>query len=84
MFFITQQKCHSLRPAFNKMALSNPNIIYLDVPVTESNANLHKGLGIETVPFCHVYHPKQGLVQETKISRETLAEFVGLVERHNC
>ena len=81
-FVIALQKCHSLRPAFIKMAVTNPNIIYLDVPVTESNSNLHKGLGIETVPFCHIYHPERGLVEESKISRETLSEFVTLVQEY--
>ena len=65
------------------MAIRNPNTIYLDVPVSESNANLQKGLGIESVPFCHVYHPEKGLVEETKISRDTLSDFVRLVQRHD-
>jgi hypothetical protein len=64
------------------MASSNPETIYLDVPVTESNTNLHKGLGIESVPYCHIYHPEIGLVEETKISRETLSAFEGLVQKH--
>ena len=51
------KKCHSLRPAFSKMAALNPGTVFLDVPVTESNSNLHQGLGIESVPFGHVYHP---------------------------
>jgi hypothetical protein len=64
------------------MAVSNPDIIYLDVPVSESNRNLHKGLGIDSVPFCHIYHPEQGLVEETKISREALPEFKTLVQKY--
>ncbi|KAL7518771.1 hypothetical protein ACHAWX_003577 [Stephanocyclus meneghinianus] len=77
------KKCQSLRPVFLKMATSNPEMIFLDVPVTESNANLHKGLGIESVPFAHVYHPERGLVEETKLSRETFSDFIELVEKHS-
>ncbi|KAL7484836.1 hypothetical protein ACHAW6_010456 [Cyclotella cf. meneghiniana] len=77
------KKCQSLRPVFLKMATSNPEMIFLDVPVTESNANLHKGLGIESVPFAHVYHPERGLVEETKLSRETFSDFTELVEKHS-
>ncbi|KAL7514369.1 hypothetical protein ACHAXN_011550 [Cyclotella atomus] len=76
------KKCHSLRPAFKKMAVTNPQTIYLDVPVSESNLKLQKGLGIETVPYCHIYHPEQGLVEETKISRETLSDFVSMVNEY--
>ena len=65
-----------------KMAATKPETIFLDVPVTESNTNLHKGLGIESVPFAHVYHPERGLVEETKLSRETFSEFTDLVEKH--
>eukprot|EP00956_Cyclotella_meneghiniana_P002665 scaffold3156_cov90-Cyclotella_meneghiniana.AAC.4 len=65
------------------MAIRNPNTIYLDVPVSESNSNLQKGLGIESVPFCHIYHHKKGLVEETKISRETLSDFIRLVQTHD-
>lgn len=72
----------SLRPAFHKMAASNPDIIYLDVPISESNRNLHKGLGISSVPFCHIYHPEHGLVEETKISREALSEIKALVQKY--
>lgn len=81
-FLSTKQKCHSLRPAFKKMAVTNPHTIYLDVPVSESNSNLHKGLGIETIPYCHIYHPERGLVEETKISRENLSDFVTMVNEY--
>ena len=41
----------------------------MDVPVTESNANLHQGLGIPSIPFGHIYTPDGGLVEELKITR---------------
>mmetsp|Transcript_31430 Transcript_31430/g.51292 ORF Transcript_31430/g.51292 Transcript_31430/m.51292 type:complete len:102 (+) Transcript_31430:656-961(+) len=76
------QKCHTLRPSFDKAATSHPQVIFVDVPVLESNSNLHKGLGVESVPFGHIYHPKKGLVEETKLSRKTFSEFEGLVKMY--
>ena len=71
--------------ASNQDRSSNPGIIYLDVLISESNRNLQKGLGISSVPFCHIYHPEQGLVEETKISREAggaLSEIKLLVQKY--
>mmetsp|Transcript_34614 Transcript_34614/g.62335 ORF Transcript_34614/g.62335 Transcript_34614/m.62335 type:complete len:218 (-) Transcript_34614:123-776(-) len=76
------KKCHTLRPSFDKAATSHPQVIFVDVPVLESNSNLHKGLGVESVPFGHIYHPKKGLVEETKLSRKTFSEFEGLVKMY--
>ena len=79
----TFQTCHSLRPHFDKTASTNPNVIFVEVPVLEHNANLHKGLGVESVPFVHIYHPRNGLVEETKLSRKTFSEFEDMVTMHS-
>mmetsp|Transcript_31654 Transcript_31654/g.67022 ORF Transcript_31654/g.67022 Transcript_31654/m.67022 type:complete len:238 (+) Transcript_31654:365-1078(+) len=76
------KKCHSLRPIFDKTAISNPHVLYVDVPILETNSNLHQGLGVESVPFGHIYHPTQGLVEETKLCRKTFSEFEALVQRY--
>ena len=65
------------------MASANPDVIFLDVPVTEANANLHQGLRVQSVPFGHIYHPEKGLVEETKLSRKTFFEFEGLVKKYS-
>lgn len=77
------QTCHSLRPHFDKTASTNPNVIFVEVPVLEHNANLHRGLGVESVPFGHIYHPKNGLVEETKLSRNTFSEFENMIKMHS-
>mmetsp|Transcript_15213 Transcript_15213/g.32891 ORF Transcript_15213/g.32891 Transcript_15213/m.32891 type:complete len:232 (+) Transcript_15213:249-944(+) len=74
--------CHSLRPAFDKLASMHPNAIFVDVPVTDTNANLHQGLNIDSVPYAHVYSPTESLVEETKLSRKNFSEFAGLVGKH--
>ena len=81
-FAISLQLCHSLRPIFDKTASSNPDAIFVDVPVLETNSNLHQGLGVESVPFGHIYHPDKGLVEETKLSRKSFSDFEELVRMH--
>jgi len=76
------QTCHALRPSYDKLASANLETIFLDVPVTDTNANLHQGLGVPSVPYSHIYHPEKGLVEETKLSRKTLAEFGELIEKY--
>jgi hypothetical protein len=57
--------------------------MFVDVPVLESNSNLHQGLGVESIPFGHIYHPEEGLVEEKKLSRKTFSEFEGLIKMHS-
>mmetsp|Transcript_7395 Transcript_7395/g.18348 ORF Transcript_7395/g.18348 Transcript_7395/m.18348 type:complete len:231 (-) Transcript_7395:111-803(-) len=82
-FYATWCKlCHSLRPAFDRAAASTPQAIFVDVPVLETNANLHQGLGVESVPYAHIYHPEKGLVVETRLSRKAFSEFEESVKMH--
>ena len=82
MFFHVQT-CHAIRPSFDRAASSNPHVMFVDVPVLESNANLHQGLGVESIPFGHIYHPEEGLVEEKRLSRKTFSEFEGLIKMHS-
>ena len=74
--------CKFLRPHFDKAASANPSVIFVEVPVLENNSNLHQGLGVESVPFGHIYHPTKGLVEETTLSRKTFGSFVELIKLH--
>ncbi|KAL3765753.1 hypothetical protein ACHAWU_009721 [Discostella pseudostelligera] len=77
------KKCQTLRPSFDKLAISHPHITFVDVPILETNTNLHQGLGVKSVPYGHIYHPTNGLVVETKLSRQSLGEFVDLMTMHS-
>ncbi len=77
------QTCHAIRPSFDRVASSNPQVTFVDVPVLESNSNLHQGLGVESIPFGHIYHPEMGLVEEMKLSRKSFSEFEDLVKMHS-
>lgn len=75
------KKCHALRPSFDRAAAAHPRVLFVEVPVLATNFSVHQGLGVETVPFGHVYHPARGLVVETPLSRKTFAEFEELLRR---
>mmetsp|Transcript_2047 Transcript_2047/g.3367 ORF Transcript_2047/g.3367 Transcript_2047/m.3367 type:complete len:227 (-) Transcript_2047:112-792(-) len=77
------KKCHAIRPSFDKVASSKPEVIFVDVPVTNTNVELHQGLKVTSVPFAHIYCPDKGLVVEEKISRSRFSEFEDLVEKHS-
>jgi len=48
---------------------------FVDVPVTQESAKIHQGLGIQTLPFSHVYDPNAGLVEELRMSRKQFPIF---------
>jgi hypothetical protein len=58
------------------MANSCPNVLFVEVPVTDTNANLHQGLQVPSLPYGHIYHPSGGLVEEVRISRQFFPQFV--------
>jgi thiol-disulfide isomerase/thioredoxin len=75
-FYATYCKaCQSVAPHFYRLAKQYPNIIFVDVPVTDRNTALHQGLGIPTLPFAHIYHPICGLVEEQKFTRRHVSSF---------
>lgn len=75
-FYATWCKaCRAIKPKFYQLAKLHPEVNFVEVPVTEENANLHQGLGIPTLPFGHIYHPDAGLVEEMKIGRASFGTF---------
>jgi hypothetical protein len=64
------------------LASQFPNTIFVDVPVTNTNAALHQGLGVSRLPFGHIYHPKAGLVEELKLTREHVSEFKKVLQSY--
>ena len=67
--------CKAIAPSFYRLASTFPNVIFVDVPVTPDNANLHQGLGVPSLPYSHIYHPTGRLVEELKISRKHFPFF---------
>jgi|Transcript_8659 thiol-disulfide isomerase/thioredoxin len=67
--------CKAVAPLYYRLANQFPDVVFVEVPVTEKNANLHQGLGVQALPFGHIYHPEGGLVEEQSISRKNFARF---------
>jgi len=82
-FFATWCKaCKAIQPFFYRLAHRNPNIAFVDVPVTEKNIDLHQGLGVTSLPFGHIYHPQGGLVEELKMSKKHFPQFVEVFQSY--
>jgi len=64
-----------MAPSFYHLALKNPNVVFVDVPINEGNANLHQRLGVPSLPYGHIYHPDSGLVDERRITKKLMPEF---------
>ena len=74
--------CLSVEPLFYKLAHSMPDVTFVEVPVLEENANLHQGLGVPSLPFAHIYHPKVGLVEEVRMGKKEFKNFQSVVEMY--
>ena len=54
-----------MKPSFEKFARDNADTFkFVECPMTSVNTEVHKELGIQTIPFAHVYHPSAGLVEQ--------------------
>lgn len=67
--------CKAIAPSFYRLATIYEKVLFVDVPVTPENANLHQGLEVPSLPFAHIYHPAGGLVEEMKLSRKFFGKF---------
>jgi thiol-disulfide isomerase/thioredoxin len=67
--------CKAVQPFFYHMANKFPNVVFVDVPVTDQNTNLHQGLGVQALPSGHIYHPSGGLVEELRMTRKCIPSF---------
>jgi len=57
--------CKAIESSFHRLPQEFPSTVkFVEVPLTKENAYLHKGLGVSSLPFAHVYynadHPDNG------------------------
>ena len=71
-----------MAPYFYKLAQTYKDIQFVEVPVTDKNANLHQGLSVPSLPYGHIYHPHGGLVEELKINRKHFSKFAKIVHSY--
>lgn len=74
--------CRAVQNRFMKLATQHPGVKFVEVPLTESNAFLHEGLGIPSLPFAHIYHPDAGLVDERSINKKIFSEFKEVLQTY--
>jgi thiol-disulfide isomerase/thioredoxin len=75
------RSCKSVSKGFQALSREyQKDIKFVQVPVLSDNATLHQGLGVKSVPFVHVYHPTEGLVEERKLTRKYLPGFHRLLK----
>lgn len=74
--------CKAIAPSFYRLATIYEKVLFVDVPVTQDNANLHQGLEVPSLPYAHIYHPEGGLVEERKLSRKYFGKFARVLKSY--
>jgi len=68
--------CRAVAPFYYRLAEEFENEIkFIEVPITDKNANIHQGLEVPSIPFGHIYHPTGGLVEERRLKRMDFPTF---------
>jgi len=71
--------CQAIKSEYYRLAKQldeqGSNIKFVEVPLTQNNAFLHQGLGVPTIPYGHIYHPTEGLVEEQSVSKKNFKAF---------
>ena len=69
--------CRAIQSAYRSLPkhYDPDQIKFVEVPVTKDNTYLHRGLGVPSLPYGHIYHPTGGLVEEMKISKRHFGNF---------
>ena len=75
-FFCSEYQSRKVMvPYFYRLARKRTDILFLGVPITNKNIDLHQGLGVTSAPFGHIYHPDAGLVEELPICKKNWPRF---------
>ena len=75
------RSCKGVSKGFQALSREyHKDVKFVQVPVMSDNATLHQGLGVKSVPFVHVYHPTEGLVEERRLTRKFLPGFNKLLK----
>lgn len=85
------RSCKAMAPLYKKLSqeltTTIASIKFVQVPVSAENAVLHKGLGVPSVPFGHIYHKGAGLVEEQSLNKKEFRAFKDTLQSYvdgNC
>lgn len=88
--------CKAIESSYHRLSLDFPSSVkFVEVPLTKENAYLHKGLGIPSLPFAHVYYNDDHiqnngngktsscrLVDELKINKRKFSDFKRIIRSY--
>lgn len=74
--------CKAVEASFHRLSRKYLEVQFVEVPVTKENVYLHKGLGVHSLPFGHIYDPIVGLVEERKINKNMFNEFQQVLQTY--
>jgi thiol-disulfide isomerase/thioredoxin len=74
--------CQAVQPLFYRMANQFPNVVFLQVSVSDKNTNLHQGLGVPSLPYGHIYHPTTGLMEEGRLTKQHISAFARTLQTY--
>lgn len=69
--------CQAIAPSFNRLARRNPRVSFIEIPVTQANADLVRNkLHVSAIPTAHIHHPDiAGPAEELRISKKHWSGF---------
>lgn len=78
------RSCRAAEPQFHRLVqeYSDEDVKFVQVPLKRENAFLHEGLGVPSVPYCHIYHPEGGLVEEMKMNKKKFTKVRKSLEQY--
>lgn len=89
--------CKAIESNYHRLPQEFPSSVkFVEVPLTKENAYLHKGLGVPSLPFAHVYYNDDHidnngtgeklsscrLVEELKIKKNKFSEFKRVIKSY--
>lgn len=76
------KSCKAVEPMYKRLARQNPEVTFVDIPITRDNEQVRDALNVVAVPFGHIYHPTAGLMEELNMGRRFWSEFQDIFHRY--
>lgn len=75
--------CQAVAGPFQRLARQFAGKVkFVQMPMTEDNAFVANGLGVPSLPFCHLYHTQAGLVEERSLNKKVFKEFAEVLQTY--
>jgi len=82
-FYATWCKsCRAMQPLFRRLVYRHPDILFVEVAVSDRTKFVIDDLGVEKLPFGHIYVPGIGLAERMSISKKNFPDLVAAMKYH--